>query len=251
VARDKIRAEAGVFSEMPETDESIAIIVYASSSTAVALAGIIIRQLLIARHWTMNNVGLREETRVHYTTALRPKYSQQPIVRRKHLDPTAEAGYLHDPSLRQPSQPRTDPNGSWDSDGHHPLTLDQAGFPDTSGVTRPHLSRTLGRILKDCHDSPGLQADELSFCEEEAEVIVHQVWTFQCAEPGVTADLPFSPVLRSQQQILSQVYPLNMELPSQTFEEQITCGQAILSTFAKCSTFLSTSHPEPATSFEI
>jgi len=48
-ARDKIRAEVAVFSEMPETDESIAIIVY-SSSTTVAFPGIIIQQLLIARH---------------------------------------------------------------------------------------------------------------------------------------------------------------------------------------------------------
>lgn len=124
----------------------------------------------------MNNVGSKEESRVHYATALRPKYSQQPIVRRKHSGSTRDFGSLHNSSLHKSNHLRTDSNGNWHGDeNRHPLTLNQAGPLDTSGVTRPRLSRTLGMISKDYRDHSELEADEPSFCEEEVEVIVHEV----------------------------------------------------------------------------
>lgn len=140
----------------------------------------------------MNNVGSKEESRVHYATALRPKYSQQPIVRRKHSGSTRDFGSLHNSFLHKSNHLRTDSNGNWHGDeNRHPLTLNQAGPLDTSGVTRPRLSRTLGMISKDSRDHSELEADEPSFCEEEVEVIVHDVWTFQCTEPLVITDSPF------------------------------------------------------------
>ncbi|KAL9711530.1 hypothetical protein Ac2012v2_004601 [Leucoagaricus gongylophorus] len=124
----------------------------------------------------MNNVGLKEESRVHYATALRPKYSQQPIVRRKHSGSTRDFGSLHNSFLHKSNHLRTDSNGNWHGDeNRHPLTLNQAGPLDTSGVTRPRLSRTLGMISKESRDHSELEADEPSFCEEEVEVIVHEV----------------------------------------------------------------------------
>lgn len=127
----------------------------------------------------MQNEGLEEESRVHYTSALHPKHSQQPMVRRRHSGSASEGNRSLSGSSGKHSRSRTDSNGDRSHGGrHHPLTTPRSEFLDSAGVTRPHLTRTVNKIDDDMREH-GHDVDDDSMAsqeeEEEREVLIHHV----------------------------------------------------------------------------
>ncbi|KAF5351796.1 hypothetical protein D9756_007638 [Leucocoprinus leucothites] len=124
----------------------------------------------------MYNEGPEEESRVQYASALHPKHSKQPIVRRRHSGSTSENGGLSYDIPGRHSRSRADSNGGRNDGGyHHPLRLNSKRSLDTSGVTRPYLNRTLNGTSNDGQDRNESDDETLHRKEDEAEVIVHEI----------------------------------------------------------------------------
>ncbi|KXN90965.1 hypothetical protein AN958_03032 [Leucoagaricus sp. SymC.cos] len=125
----------------------------------------------------MLHEGLEEESRVHYVSSLNHKHSQQPIVRRRHSGSASESISSRSSPSSKHSRSRTDSNGGRHNGGSsHPLTMNWNGLLDTTGVTRPHLSRTINRIDDEPRHDSREEWDEISsHKEEEAEVIIHEI----------------------------------------------------------------------------
>jgi hypothetical protein len=156
------------------------------------------RLLLLLPCHKMHNEGSEEESRVHYASALHPKHSQQPIVRRRHSGSVTKSNSSHSISSSRHGRSRTDSNGRRSNGGtHHPLTLTRNGSLDSAGVTRPHLSRTINRTDNSFRDDTESGDDEISSRkEEEAEVIIHQVCPVS-KDSGAVADSVLIYVLHS------------------------------------------------------
>ncbi|KAF9452769.1 carbohydrate-binding module family 50 protein [Macrolepiota fuliginosa MF-IS2] len=126
----------------------------------------------------MHDEDLEDESRAYYASALHPKHSHQPAVRRRHSGSTSESNNSRGHPSNRHGRSRTDSSGGRSNGGNrHPLTSPRHGPRDSAGVTRPHLSRTIRKMDDEMRGDDEDPDDDDMIChkEEEKEVIVHKI----------------------------------------------------------------------------
>lgn len=122
---------------------------------------------------TMQNEDPEEESRSYYASALHPKHSPKYMPTRRHSSEGSSSSSL----FSRHGRSRTDSNTNRTMRRHHPLTNTRNDLPDSTEVTRPHLTRTVNQTDGDTRASEnGSEDDDMEIRkEEERDVLVHQV----------------------------------------------------------------------------
>lgn len=118
----------------------------------------------------MQNEGPEEETRSYYVSALHPKHSHKFTPSRRHSGEGSRSSSL----LSRHGRSRTDSNSIR---RYHPLTNTRNDLPDSTEVTRPHLTRTVNQVDGDTGaDANGSENGDVEVRKEmERDVLVHHV----------------------------------------------------------------------------
>ncbi|EKM80613.1 hypothetical protein AGABI1DRAFT_126670 [Agaricus bisporus var. burnettii JB137-S8] len=128
----------------------------------------------------MQNEGPEEETRSYYVSALHPKHFHKFTPSRRHSGEGSRSSSL----LSRHGRSRTDSNSIR---RYHPLTNTRNDLPNSTEVTRPHLTRTVNQADGDTGaDANGSENGDVEVRKEmERDVLVHHVMP-KDSLPGVS-----------------------------------------------------------------
>lgn len=121
----------------------------------------------------MQNEDPEEESRSYYVSALHPKHSPKFTPARRHSSEGSSSSSL----FSRHGRSGTDSNSNQSMRRHHPLTNTRKDLPDSTEVTRPHLTRTVNQADGDTKaDENGSEDSDMEIRkEEERVVLVHHV----------------------------------------------------------------------------